>query len=112
MQELKVEATIPELKPSEQDWKHACSQTGLDFPPDAHMKFYGQRRAELNCRTRQLIESLTELASLRAERDRLREALVIMLASAHPRPVDHPSMTAAWKIARAALAPPVQETPK
>jgi hypothetical protein len=54
----------------------------------------------------------TELASLRAERDRLREALIIMLTSAHPRPVDHPSMTAAWKIARSALAPPVQETPK
>jgi hypothetical protein len=32
------------------------------------------------------------------------EALKVMLASAMPHPVEHPTMTAAWKIARAALA--------
>jgi hypothetical protein len=31
------------------------------------------------------------------------EALKVMLASAVPHPVEHPTMTAAWKIGKAAL---------
>lgn len=34
----------------------------------------------------------------------LREALKTMLKSAVPHPVEHPTMTAAWKTARAALS--------
>ena len=31
-------------------------------------------------------------------------ALEVMIQSAHPHPTEHPTMTAAWKIARAAIA--------
>jgi hypothetical protein len=35
---------------------------------------------------------------------RMREALETVLASAYPHPTEHPTMTAAWKIGRAALS--------
>lgn len=46
------------------------------------------------------------LATLDAERelrDQLLAALKQVLASASPHPVEHPRMTAAWKVARAAV---------
>jgi maltose-binding protein MalE len=49
-------------------------------------------------RTARERDALTsQVATMRAE-------IVNMLASAHPHPVEHPTMTAAWQRARAALA--------
>jgi hypothetical protein len=56
---------------------------------------------------------MSELSKVRAERDAalvqvaaLRAEIVNLLASAHPHPVEHPTMTAAWQKASAALAQP------
>lgn len=39
---------------------------------------------------------------------RLEQALTTVLASAYPHPVEHPTMTAAWAVGRAALSEPSQ----
>ena len=44
------------------------------------------------------------LSSALRREEVLREALETMLKSAVPHPVEHPTMTAAWKTARAALS--------
>ena len=46
------------------------------------------------------------LEQSRAEVERLRAALEMMLASARPHPELHPTMTAAWAHAREVLAAP------
>jgi hypothetical protein len=47
---------------------------------------------------------LEAMRHLRAQVAALRAEIVNLLASAHPHPVEHPTMTAAWQRARAALA--------
>lgn len=42
----------------------------------------------------------------------LREALEISIKSAHPHPTEHPTMTAAWAVMRAALALPLPDAAK
>jgi hypothetical protein len=51
-----------------------------------------------------LDESNIENARLIAAAPELLEALKQMVDSAHPHPVEHPTMTAAWEVARAAIA--------
>lgn len=45
-----------------------------------------------------------ELATLRAQVETLREAVKTLLASAHPHPVEHPTMTKAWALGKSTLA--------
>lgn len=57
-------------------------------------------------------EAESQLAAANAERERLRDAVVSLLKSAHPHPVEHPTMWAAWRNAEAALSaadPPAPE---
>jgi hypothetical protein len=73
-------------------------------------------RQRLEVERRELIElcqnheaSITSLQSQLSkadgERDRMREALETMLASAHPHPTEHKGMFAAWEKAKAAIQP-------
>jgi hypothetical protein len=56
-------------------------------------------------RTRAVLPSLlSDLEAAQKEKQVLREALLVMQNSALPHPINQPSMYAAWKVARAALA--------
>jgi hypothetical protein len=49
------------------------------------------------------------VAALAAQNLALREALETGIKSAHPHPTEHPTMTAAWAVMRAALALPLPD---
>ena len=49
-------------------------------------------------------DRLALIAAKDAEIARLREVVETMLDSAYPHPVEHPTMTKAWAIAKAAIA--------
>lgn len=59
---------------------------------------------EINRRGEQIEEFRATLAQYEAELRKCSAALRQMLDSAHPHPTEHPTMTAAWPIGRAALA--------
>lgn len=77
---------------------------------EAQLRFIAEEgTAEINAAVElreRLAEARRERDEARAENARLREALELMLASARPHPVLHPTMTAAWAQAREALAAP------
>lgn len=45
-----------------------------------------------------------EIDDLKEQNAKLREALRLMYDSAYPHPIEHPTMFAAWKVAKALLA--------
>lgn len=86
----------------------ASAQRDRDMSPTVDV---GAMREEIE-RLRELLENATACAEYRltclgrrhVERDAFRAMLVEILASAHPHPVEHPTMAAAWAKARELLA--------
>jgi hypothetical protein len=67
--------------------------------------YYPVVRGDEECST------CAQLADRDAHIAELKKVLRLMVDSAVPHPVEHPTMTAAWKVARAALAdPPATES--
>lgn len=59
--------------------------------------------AEVRMKSTEIARMISVETELRAEVERLREALTDVLASAFPHPKEHPTMYAAWKKAQDAL---------